>query len=482
VRSALLCLLLGAAAAAAAQTVTVPEAAPPGLPHWVVPVLRLVSETHVEPTTGVVLASSGLVLVPDDFAGMGDEIVVLDGGNDIVRNGRPAHLQRAFPELGLEVLMVEGLSRTPAPLAATGPADGDTVRLRAFPPAEEIAEGAAPVEASATIVLLTESDTPSIAAATPLPNVTGPLLDACGNLVGLSLTGSVQTMTPSSETRYRWQGALREVLETLGLPVGGVPCTPPAVAETTPAEIPPPVPPEPDIETAEAPMPEPAPGEPEPEVSSKVPVEEEVAGSEIPLDELPPWEDHSAGPQDGPAESAGEESQASSWWWLAGGLLLLAGGVAVHRLRRAGPVDAAAPATTSGDGEVEGTASNLADPTQPEAAGEPTADSQVVLRGHYADGRSLEISARVSADAINLDIGRGGADLEIDSLAVSRRHARLNGTRAALTITDLGSSNGTSIDGVPCLEDEILYLEPGSTVILGDVRFSVSVEPESDRP
>jgi hypothetical protein len=473
---------MGAAAPASAQIDTVPDAAPAGLPRWVVPVLRLVSETHVEPTTGVVLASSGLVLVPDDFAGMGDEIVVLDGGNDIVRNGRPAHLQRAFPELGLEVLMVEGLSRTPAPLAATGPADGDTVRLRAFPPAEEIAEGAAPVEASATIVLLTESDTPSIAAATPLPNVTGPLLDACGNLVGLSLVGSVQTMTPSGDTQYRWRAALQEVLEALGLPVGGAPCTPPADAETAPAEIPPPIPPEPDMESAAAPMPEPAPAEPEPEVGSEVPAEEEVAGSETPLDELPPWENHSAGPEEGPAESADEESQATSWWWLAGGLLLLAGGVAVHRLRRAGPVDTAAAATTSGDGEVEGTAPDLADPSQTEGGRAPTADSQVVLRGHYADGRSLEVSARVSADAINLEIGRGGADLAIDSLAVSRRHARLNGTRAALTITDLGSSNGTSIDGIPCLEDEIMYLEPGSAVILGDVRFTVSVEPESNRP
>jgi pSer/pThr/pTyr-binding forkhead associated (FHA) protein len=106
----------------------------------------------------------------------------------------------------------------------------------------------------------------------------------------------------------------------------------------------------------------------------------------------------------------------------------------------------------------------------------------VVLRGRHADGRSLEVSAGVSADAINLEIGRGATDLVIDSPAVSRRHARLNGTLAELTIADLGSSNGTSIDGVPCLEGEIMYLEPGSTVILGDVRFTVSVEPDRPEP
>jgi hypothetical protein len=60
------------------------------MPAWTVPVLRLVSATHVEPTTGVVISESGLVMVPVEFASFGDEIIVLDGGTDIIRNGRPA--------------------------------------------------------------------------------------------------------------------------------------------------------------------------------------------------------------------------------------------------------------------------------------------------------------------------------------------------------------------------------------------------------
>ena len=63
--------------------------------------------------------------------------------------------------------------------------------------------------------------------------------------------------------------------------------------------------------------------------------------------------------------------------------------------------------------------------------------------------------------------------------AVSRRHARLNGSSDSLTLTDLGSSNGTAINGVPCLEGEIMYLEAGDTVILGDARFNVAVEATS---
>ena len=79
------------------------------MPDWTVPVLRLVSATHVEPTTGVVISDSGLVLVPADFATIGDEIIVLDGGTDIIRNGRPATIIHRFPGEGLQVLSVTGL-------------------------------------------------------------------------------------------------------------------------------------------------------------------------------------------------------------------------------------------------------------------------------------------------------------------------------------------------------------------------------------
>ena len=91
---------------------------PDSMPAWTVPVLRLVSATHVEPTTGVVLSDTGLVLVPEDFAGSGDEIIVLDGGTDIIRNGRPARIERRFSAEGLQVLSVEGLKRPGVTLAA----------------------------------------------------------------------------------------------------------------------------------------------------------------------------------------------------------------------------------------------------------------------------------------------------------------------------------------------------------------------------
>ena len=85
--------------------------------------------------------------------------------------------------------------------------------------------------------------------------------------------------------------------------------------------------------------------------------------------------------------------------------------------------------------------------------------SLLLIQGMLANGTAFEDTCAVSEHAINIVIGRGDTDLVIDSPAVSRQHARLNGTHRELTVSDLGSSNGTSINGIPCLEGEIMFLE-----------------------
>jgi pSer/pThr/pTyr-binding forkhead associated (FHA) protein len=107
----------------------------------------------------------------------------------------------------------------------------------------------------------------------------------------------------------------------------------------------------------------------------------------------------------------------------------------------------------------------------------PELDRRLVLRGVLADGTPLDVGCAVSSRAVNVVIGRGaGADLVLPSSAISRQHARLNGTPDALTVTDLGSGNGTSVNGVPCLKGEILYLETGDILVLGDAQLSVEFE------
>jgi hypothetical protein len=145
----------------------------------------------------------------------------------------------------------------------------------------------------------------------------------------------------------------------------------------------------------------------------------------------------------------------------------------LHRIRR-GQHDQAAgsselqaaqpgPSLQPGDEESEAPLSRL--------------DSLLLIQGVLADGTAFEDSCPVSENAINVTIGRSDADLVIESRAVSRQHARLNGNQAELTISDLGSSNGTSINGVPCLEGEIMFIEPGDTLILGDARCTIEIRP-----
>ena len=443
------------------------------VPRYVVPVLRLVSKTHVEPTTGLVLSESGLVLVPAGFASAGDEIVVLDGGTDIVSNGRTARVERNFPMDGLQVLSVYGLRRPAAPFAAVALQDGDTVRLTAFPPAEQIAEGAQPLDIATTVTVLGENRAPAISGETPLPNVTGPLLDACGNVEAFSIAHDVQTMETTPGTRYQWREILLGIIERLGARPGPSACAAEAPAEETQPEP---------VQPQEEAAPEPEPAEPEPEPVEEEPGEETapedetVAPEEETPDILPPIElpvDPEVEVSEENIDTEPVEEKSGAWTWLLLAAVLIAAGFGLHFWRRR-----IGQATVTA-AEEKPVPAALTEEGEPEYAA-PAMDSTLALRGELRDGSAIDASCPVSSQAINVVIGRGQADLQIHSAAVSRQHAALNGTAGELTITDLGSNNGTTINGVPCLEGEIMFLEPGDTVTLGDARFTVDILPSGD--
>ncbi len=72
-------------------------------------------------------------------------------------------------------------------------------------------------------------------------------------------------------------------------------------------------------------------------------------------------------------------------------------------------------------------------------------------------------------------VGRAAdqCDLVVAHPTVSRRHARLSLVGEALQIEDLGSTNGTAVDGRAARPGQPMAFQPGSTIRLGDVKLSV---------
>jgi hypothetical protein len=457
-----------------AQT-TLSQAA--SMPGWIVPVLRLVSATHVEPTTGVVISNTGLVLLADDFASSGDEIVVLDGGTDIIRNGRPAKIERQFPAQGLMVLSVNSLNRNAAQFTPGDLADGDSIHLQAFPPAKMIEQGAPPLDVSATVNVLPDNNIPVLSGGTPLPNVTGPIIDDCGNLSGYSSADGVQSMSTSESPRYHWKDSLLTILNELQIEIIENPCDlqpPPADAETavdTPVE--------PELEPAdESEKPDEEPGDDEAVKDEAVAEEESLSELDIlPPIEIPADSSETDLPEESTAEPGDkdEENGISAWIWLLTSILLLGSAIVLHRFRNSRVLST----------EEEARASQVpSPPLQDNEDGSeylaPGLDSLLIIEGMLSDGTEFSQSSKVSRNAINIVIGRGNADINIDSNAVSRQHVCLNGTREMLTITDLGANNGTTINGIPCLEGETMFIVPDDIIILGNARFRYSIVAVED--
>jgi pSer/pThr/pTyr-binding forkhead associated (FHA) protein len=93
---------------------------------------------------------------------------------------------------------------------------------------------------------------------------------------------------------------------------------------------------------------------------------------------------------------------------------------------------------------------------------------RVVFTNGPMAGRDVEVTAV-------LVLGRRAADLPIDDPEVSRRHAALRPAGDGLEIEDLGSLNGTWVNGTRI--QGAVRLRPGDRVQLGDTSFEVPAGP-----
>jgi len=467
----------------------------------IVLVLKLVSTTRVQPTTGVVVSADGLVIVSADFISDADEIVVMDGGTDISTYARPAKLVSRDDTSGLALISVDGLSRTPILQSKLGsPSDGD-LHLAAFPPAEQIAEGAAPLWLPVDVLPASGRNQWRVVNADELPNVSGPILDVCGFLAGVSLASGAQSLTSGGSTSIIG-AALLKALANLEVKLAPASCDTSAASEKAPdARI-----------TENAPV---ISSNQPPSVVEKMPrlidgindASDPVVADAEP--EIPGGNDSLDGEATtGRTVESNDNRPAPSiwalvpWWlWLLIAVLLAALIFKLGTLWRLVSSNTAPPAASlprrapvkepptielsrgSTDRAVHGLTDHAAVEDQmPDITQLPEGFNAIICVTGQLSNLS-KFSRYCIADKAHIDIiiGRGDADISIESPTISRQHARLKGTMKALTFSDLNSNNGTFIGAVPCLPGEIMYIGPTDEITLGDVRFTIAVKYKIER-
>ena len=101
-----------------------------------------------------------------------------------------------------------------------------------------------------------------------------------------------------------------------------------------------------------------------------------------------------------------------------------------------------------------------------EQAGRPKNASLRVLGGFYA---GLE----VPVDRARIVVGRGrGADLVVAESTMSREHAAIAFDEEGCFVEDLGSTNGTKVNGERC---QRARLKDGDEIQLGRLQLQVSL-------
>ena len=93
----------------------------------------------------------------------------------------------------------------------------------------------------------------------------------------------------------------------------------------------------------------------------------------------------------------------------------------------------------------------------------------LVITSAQHEGRRIEVTRE-------LVIGRENVDVEIDDAELSRRHVAVRPKEGGLEVEDLGSRNGTRVDGTRI--DGPTRIRHGAVLSVGMTTFAVEAEPE----
>ena len=458
----------------------------------VVLVLKLVSNTHVKPTTGVVISDTGLVLVSAEFASLEGELIVLDGGTDILSHGRPARVLEEAVSGELAVIAVEGLKR-PGIVLSNNELNTDSVLfLEAFPPAENIAKGDQPLRVPIEIQTGEQDPGTSISPETPLPYVSGAILDRCGYLAGISLSSGTQSLETGKAPVIMFRNELSRALDQLQVTPTAASCAdlrPPAevtedsidsnsseevIAGSTEQE-----PQNVDNETIEALTPDPVATEIKPLPSDGLVTKPNTQVTPVVNEPPSIWR------------------SVPVWLPLLAALVLgvfLWKAIFFFRLNNSNPESrtitgfsrdvqpasdepVTAPLETGmDDSVVKPRSAPVLDLEIPELSKRPDGCDGVLLVEGFLDAETgFKRFCFVNTEQINITIGRGDTDIAIEHAAISRAHLRVESDGESITLSDLGSRNGTFIGDIPCLPGEIMFLGTGDEIYLGDVKLAIRV-------
>ena len=94
--------------------------------------------------------------------------------------------------------------------------------------------------------------------------------------------------------------------------------------------------------------------------------------------------------------------------------------------------------------------------------------ANLVITSGQLEGRRIEVSRE-------LVIGRENVDVEIDDAELSRRHVAVRPTQGGLEVEDLGSRNGTRVDGTRI--DGPTRVRHGAVLTVGMTTITVDAPP-----